>query len=106
MEFSNQEYWSGEPFPSPGDLSDPGIEPGSPALQADSLPYELPGNLPTDGGSLFDSLGLLLLLDRVESSLSVPENLSDCCPLGATHNGQLGGSIMLPEEMVFETNNP
>ena len=38
-----QEYWSGLPFPSPGDLPDPGIEPGSPALQADSLPSEPPG---------------------------------------------------------------
>jgi len=37
MEFSRQEHWSGLPFPSPGDLLDPGIEPGSPALQADSL---------------------------------------------------------------------
>ena len=37
MEFSRQEYWSGLPFPSPGDLPDPGIEPGSPVLQADSL---------------------------------------------------------------------
>ena len=36
MEFSRQEYWSGLPFPSPGDLPDPGIEPGSPELQADS----------------------------------------------------------------------
>ena len=36
MEFSRQEYWSGYPFPSPGDLSDPRIKPGSPALQADS----------------------------------------------------------------------
>ena len=35
MEFSRQEYWSGLPFPSPGNLPDPGIEPGSPALQAD-----------------------------------------------------------------------
>ena len=41
---SRQEYWSGLPFPSPGDLSNPGIEPGSPALQADSLPSEPPGN--------------------------------------------------------------
>ena len=41
MGFSRQEYWSGLPFPSPGDLPDPGIEPGSPALQADSLPTEL-----------------------------------------------------------------
>ena len=39
MEFSRPEY----PFPSPGDLPDPGIQPGSPALQADSLPAELPG---------------------------------------------------------------
>ena len=37
MEFSRQEYWSGLPFPSPGDLPDPGIKPGSPALQADAL---------------------------------------------------------------------
>ena len=37
MEFSRQEYWNGLPFLSPGDLSDPGIEPGFPALQADSL---------------------------------------------------------------------
>ena len=40
MEFSRQEYWSGLPFSSPGDLPDLGIEPGSPALQADSLPSE------------------------------------------------------------------
>ena len=43
MEFSRQEYWSGWPFPTPEDLLDPGMEPGSPALQADSLPSELPG---------------------------------------------------------------
>ena len=41
MGFSRQKYWSGLPFPSPGDLPNPGIEPGSPALQADSLPAEL-----------------------------------------------------------------
>ena len=35
--FSRQEYWSGLPFPSPGDLPDPGIEPGAPALEADAL---------------------------------------------------------------------
>ena len=43
MEFSRQEYWSGLAFPSPGDLPDSGIKPGSPALQADSLPSEPPG---------------------------------------------------------------
>ena len=43
MEFSRQEYWSGLPFPSPGDLPDPEVEPTSPALQADSLSSEPPG---------------------------------------------------------------
>ena len=43
MGFSRQGYWNGLPFPFPGDLPDPGIKPGSPALQADSLPTELPG---------------------------------------------------------------
>ena len=43
MGFSRQEYWSGLPFPSPGDLPDPGIEPGSPTLQADALTSEPPG---------------------------------------------------------------
>ena len=43
MGFSRQEYWSGLPLPSPGDLPNPGIELGSPALKADSLPTELQG---------------------------------------------------------------
>ena len=43
MGFSRQEYWSGLPFPSPGDLPNPGIEPGSPALEADALTSEPPG---------------------------------------------------------------
>ena len=41
--FSRQEYWRGLPFPSPGELPDPGIQPGSPALQAGALPSEPPG---------------------------------------------------------------
>ena len=45
MGFSRQEYWSGAPFHSPEDLPDPGIEPSSPALWADALPSEPPGNL-------------------------------------------------------------
>ena len=43
MGFSRQEYWTGLPFPSPGHLPDPEIEPRSPALQTDSLPTELRG---------------------------------------------------------------
>ena len=43
MGFSRQEYWSGLPFPSPGDLPDPGIEPASPALEVDPSTTEPPG---------------------------------------------------------------
>ena len=43
MEFSRQEYWSGQPVLSPGNLPNPGIKTGSPALQVDSLPSEPPG---------------------------------------------------------------
>ena len=55
IEFSKQEYWSGLPFPSPGDLPDPGLKPTSPAipaLQADSLPMSHQGS-PAPGKSLF-----------------------------------------------------
>ena len=43
VKFSRQEYWNGLPFPSPGDLPDPGVEPRSPTLQVDALPSEPPG---------------------------------------------------------------
>ena len=65
MEFSRQEYWSGLPFPSPGDLPNPVIELGSPALQADSLPHELPGkpgsSLVTHGWIVFNSIYTYIL---------------------------------------------
>ena len=54
MEFSRPEYWSGKPFPSPGDLPNPGIKPRSPMLQADFLPTKPPGKPKNTGvGSLF-----------------------------------------------------
>ena len=53
MEFSRQEYWSGYPFPSPGDLPNPGIKPRSPTSQVDSLPAEPQGKSKNIGtGSL------------------------------------------------------
>ena len=53
MDFSRPECWSGYPFPSPGYLPNPGIEPRSPALQVDSLPAEPPGKPKNTGmGSL------------------------------------------------------
>ena len=48
MGFPRQEYWSGLPFPSPGDLPDPGIKPASPAWQVDSLPLSHQGSLLMD----------------------------------------------------------
>ena len=48
MGFSRQEYWSGVPFPSPGDLPNPGIKPASPSLQADSLLTKLRGKFYTN----------------------------------------------------------
>ena len=59
MEFSRPEYWSGEPFPSPGDLPNPGIEPRSPTLQADSSPAE------PQGKSKNTRVGSLSLLQQV-----------------------------------------
>ena len=55
MKFSGQEYWNGLPFPSPGDIPDPGTEPASPALQADSLLSEPPGK------PVIGKIGLLFL---------------------------------------------
>ena len=68
MGFSRQEYWSGLPFPSPGDLADPGIEPRSFALWADALPSEPPGHnqlltlFPAPIPSLEDRVGVELNL--------------------------------------------
>ena len=59
MEFSRPEYQSGQPFPSPGDVPNPGIEPRSPALQADSLPAEPPGKPQNTG------VGSLSLLQQI-----------------------------------------
>ena len=50
MGFSSQEYWSGLPFPSPGDLPNPGIEPRSPALHTDALTSEPPGKSEVEKG--------------------------------------------------------
>ena len=66
MEFSRQEYWSGLPFPSPGDFPDPGIEPKFPTLQADSLPTEPPGKPLTLGRST-SNFRFTLLLSLVQN---------------------------------------
>ena len=64
MKFSRQEYWSGLPFPPPGCLPDPGIEPGSPALQADTSPSEPPGKPKTRKEAPFLVLPIVLDVNR------------------------------------------
>ena len=70
MEFFRQEYWSGWPFPSPGNLPDPGIKPGSPELQADSLLSEPPGKLPDDLSIIYSLPNLKNLLFSERWNLS------------------------------------
>ena len=82
--FSRQEYQSGLPFPSPGDLPSPGIKPGSPTLQADSLPFEPPleveGKIPRNSQKIFQESQNLLLTSKnmtykVKPSIKAEESL-------------------------------
>ena len=72
MEFSWPEYWSGYPFPSPEDLSNPGIEPRSPTLQVESLPAEPPGKPKNT------RLGSLSLLQRICPTKESNQGLLHC----------------------------
>ena len=74
MGFPRQEYWSGFPDSQPGDLSDPGVEPETPALQVDSLPSKLPGK---PNNHVFSSVQSL---SRVRLFVT---------PLGLTHQAPL-----------------
>ena len=62
MGFSRQEYWSGLPCPPPGDLPDPVMEPGSPALQADSFTAEPPGEAPNSGCVFLQTNSLIIII--------------------------------------------
>ena len=71
------EYWSGQPFPSPGDISNPGIEPRSPTLQADSLPAEPQGKSITICNSTFTEFiqGRILRVTVFYNSLAIEQYL-------------------------------
>ena len=69
MESSRPEYWSGELFPSPGDLPNPGIEPRSPALQADSLPAEPQGKPKNPGVGSLSLLQWIFLTQELNLAL-------------------------------------
>ena len=75
MGFSRQEYWSGLPFPSPGDLPDPGIKPRSPASQADAFTSEPPGKPTTKKGilsPLLYSMNQSQVSDAIQPSHPLP----------------------------------
>ena len=72
MEFSRPRYWSGSPFPSPGDLPNLGVEPRSPALRADSLPAETPGKPKNTG------VGSLSLLHKIFPTEELSQGLLHC----------------------------
>ena len=90
MGFPRQEYWSGLPWPPPGDLPDPGIEPrspASPALQEDSLPAEPSGHLREGVISCPDSSGADVLAQKELSALS----MVTCKVLNAWGGSQVSG---------------
>ena len=74
MGFSRQEYWSGLPFPSPGDLPDPGIEPWSPAFQADTLTSEPPGKYIIQNARLDETQAGIKTDGRIIKNLSYADN--------------------------------
>ena len=76
MGFSRQEYWSGLPFPSPGDLSDPGIEPTSAHLQADSLPLCHQGN--PDSGKGRPIIPRLVIVGQAEKQRCLVPYTGNC----------------------------
>ena len=76
MEFSRQEYWSGLPFSSPGDLSDPGIEPGSPAVQVDSLLPETTGK-PYLFGYMLKMFQFIFLIYKYIQVLKIIQKILD-----------------------------
>ena len=83
MGFSRQEYWTGLPFPSPEDLPNSGIEPGSPALQADALPSKPPGK---------PSLKLSLIKSINYTAAAAAKSLQSCPTLCNPIDGSPPGS--------------
>ena len=102
MEFSRQEYWHGLPYPSPGDLPDPGIEPRSPALQADSLPFE--------EALCLSWMYLCVLVPQLCLTLC---NSMDCSPPGSSVQRSFPGKTtgeghhsLLPRIFLTQGSNP
>ena len=105
MGFSRQEYWSRVPCPPPGDFPDPGTEPGSPALQADSLPSELPGKPPAQMAAtlLSDGMGVLPSDGMgVLPSSSGSVGPKSCCPQVILNMTLLWGTLWIPSNLLLK----
>ena len=81
--FSRQEYWSGLPCPPPGDLPNPGIEPRSPAMRADSLPSEPPGKPKNTGVGSLSLLQGNILTHELNQGLHCPQIFYQLSHLGS-----------------------
>ena len=97
MGFSRQEYWSRVPCPPPGDLPDTGTEPGSPALQADSLPSEPPRKPPAQMKAALLSDGM-----RVLPSSSGSTGPKSCCPQVILNMTLLWGTLWIPSNLLLK----
>ena len=93
MGFTRQEYWSGKLFPSSGDLPDPGIKPGPPASQADSLPSELPQKLRRSTSVQFSHSVLSNSLRPHESQHARPPCPSQLLEFTQTHVHRVSDAI-------------
>ena len=105
MDFSRQEYWSGLPFPSPRDLPDPGIKPGSPPLRADALPSELSGKLSRGKFQLKKNellRGLCMCAKSLQWRLTLCDPM-DCSPPGFPVHGTLQARILEWVAISFST---
>jgi len=98
MGFSRQEYWSGLPFPSPGDLPDPGIKLGSPAFQEDALTSEPPGK-PQEIHAAAAAAAAKLLQSC--PTLSDP---MDCSPPGSSIHGLFQARVLEWGAIAFSRN--
>ena len=98
MGFSRQEYWSGLPFPSPGNLLDSEIKPECPALQADSLLSELPGKPKNTG------VGSLFLLQWISPTQELNQDLLHCRQILYQLSSQ--GSPLGPREKTMTSQKP
>ena len=97
MGFSRQEYWSGLPFTSPGDLHDPGIEPGSPIFQADALTSEPPGK--AQECSNYRTIALIS-----QARVFLVAQMVKCLPaIWETQVQSLGWEDLLEKEMATES---